>query len=194
MPRQDPNLDITEEEWKTILLGVPQRASVPNTPAPATPEPRALRTVAELAQLFPRQRTDIACRLCGSGLILKDGRRGLFYGCNKWSSTGCKGSCNSSPTGEPIGYAPVQLFRGQPGSPSPEVQRVQQEAQSKFNRIWMTGKMKRKEAYAWLSATLGVPNAQFVRLDIETCQRAIRAIDRELNPIDRFQMMDELEW
>ncbi len=49
------------------------------------------------------ERSDLVCPDCGAPLTLKLGKFGRFYGCSKWSETGCKGSHGASLTGAPLG-------------------------------------------------------------------------------------------
>jgi len=222
MPRQDHHLHLTEEEWKFLLDGI--------DPPPKPP----LRTLETLGREFPGQRRDIPCRVCGAKLILKDGKNGLFYGCETWKDTRCKGSCNANQeTAAPLvpthkakaselrndsiaEYQPVTLTMGitvpeapseldgwltEPTSrkkllkPKPDdLQNVQVELADQFNQLWVTGKMKRRDAYAWLAGALGLTRElNFGAFDMKTCQLAIKTVRRKLHPIDRFEIMDEFD-
>jgi len=201
MPRQDHHLHLTEEEWKFLLDGI--------DPPPKPP----LRTLETLGREFPGQRRDIPCRVCGAKLILKDGKNGLFYGCETWKDTRCKGSCNANqetaaplvPThkakasellNDPIAeYQPVPTSRKKLLKPKPDdLQNAQVELADQFNQLWVTGKMKRRDAYAWLAGALGLTRElNFGAFDMKTCQLAIKTVRRKLHPIDRFEIMDEFD-
>lgn len=68
----------------------------------------------ELETLFPDQRRDLICPDCGGKLVLKDGKFGIFYGCENWDTTGCTGAhgCykkNAEPYGIPANAETRQL-------------------------------------------------------------------------------------
>jgi ssDNA-binding Zn-finger/Zn-ribbon topoisomerase 1 len=48
------------------------------------------------------RRTDLECGDCGRLLVLKLGRYGRFYGCQKYPT--CKGTVHADENGEPLGY------------------------------------------------------------------------------------------
>lgn len=57
-------------------------------------------------------------------------------------------------------------------------------AKAAFNPIWQDGHMKRREAYAWLAAQLGIANVDECHIgwfDTETCNR-VAAICRAYDP------------
>lgn len=54
-----------------------------------------------LEQLFnhlleKKQQEKFLCPLCGSEMVLRKGKYGYFYGCNKWRKTGCQAAANSN--------------------------------------------------------------------------------------------------
>lgn len=46
----------------------------------------------------------LVCADCGSKLVLRIGRYGRFYGCEKYTETGCKGGISAFPDGRPKGW------------------------------------------------------------------------------------------
>lgn len=47
---------------------------------------------------------DLICADCGSKLVLRLGRYGRFYGCEKYQETGCKGGVSARHDGTPKGW------------------------------------------------------------------------------------------
>ena len=59
----------------------------------------------DLDRLFPRQRRNLRCQRCTGMLVLRDGKNGIFYGCENWRNTQCKGSLNcNQQTAELLGF------------------------------------------------------------------------------------------
>ncbi len=114
---------------------------------------------------------ELTCPECGAEMVLKQSRYGPFYGCIRWATTGCKGAHGAHPDGRPMG-TPATL----------ETRRARIEAHEAFDRLWKSGRMKRKQAYAWLSAAMGMPSEQahISRFDVAQCRRVVEAVEREL--------------
>lgn len=149
-----------------------------------------LRTEEELATQFPRQRKDLKCGDCGSPLVLKDGKFGIFYGCVMYRENGCRGSLNCHKvTSEPLGF-PVDSVTRQ----------LRKEAHALFDQLWQANArsqpgaamMRREEAYKWMAKHLGLSesDAHIAKLDAAGCRRLIATVDRYLNPPDRFGRQD----
>lgn len=49
---------------------------------------------------------------------------------------------------------------------------------SAFDRLWKSGRMKRKEAYAWMAQSLGIPleQAHIAMLTLDQCQQLWKAL------------------
>lgn len=52
-----------------------------------------------------------------------------------------------------------------------ELRQAKMDAHAAFDPLWKSGRMKRKEAYAWLAKQLGVERIHIGESDIETCHR-----------------------
>jgi len=144
-----------------------------------------VRSSEQLARDFPHQRTDLKCGDCGSPMVLRDGKFGIFYGCSKFTETGCKGAHNChKTTAEPLGIPADTATR-----------KLRKEAHDVFDAIWRENglaKMSRKESYKWLQANLGLSedDAHIAKLDQEGCKKLIKAVDRFLHPPTRFERED----
>ena len=158
-------------------------------------EPRAaflkggpkLRSESELTEQFPRQRRDLKCADCGSNLVLKDGKYGIFYGCVKFRDTGCKGAhnCNKT-TSEPLGF-PADT----------ETRKARREAHEVFDALWKSQKlnnMSRQAAYQWMQKNLKLAedDAHIAKLDKAGCEKLIAAVNRFLYPPTRFEREDPI--
>jgi len=179
-----PDLDLTEEEWAALLRASDETSPKKQEPKPSTGVPtQPLRTRYELDEQFPNQRRDLVCPECGSQMTLKDSRNGVFYGCVRWHETRCKGSHSAHrSTGLPMGIPATA-----------NTKKLRMDAHASFDQLWKTGRMKRPEAYAWLSKQLELPPAQthISMFDDEMCRKVIRVVEREFTPQSRFDLMDE---
>lgn len=176
MPRSrfnTSNFTLETEEDADIGLDDPVEVALSRTPR--------LRSEEELAVAFPNWRRDLQCPDCGNLLVLKDGKYGIFYGCVKWSETGCKGSHNCHKgTAEPLGV-PADA----------ETRLARKRAHDVFDTLWRDkglGRMSRKQAYEWLETKLGVFEGEYhiAQLDKAGCEKLIEAVNRFQNPPNRL--------
>jgi len=150
------------------------------------PAPR-LRSPEDLKAQFPFRRTNLKCPDCGAKLVLKDGKFGIFYGCEKYAETGCKGSHNCHKnTAEPLGI-PADS----------DTRKARREAHEVFDQLWRDqglGKMSRQAAYQWMQTHLKLSeeDAHIARLDRAGCERLIKAVNRFLHPPNRFERDDPI--
>ena len=105
------------------------------------------------------------CAECGSAMVLRDSRFGLFYGCAAYPT--CKATHGAhKATGEPLGI---------PADEPTKVERMA--AHALFDRLWQGGrahrKMNRYKAYGWMAAVMGLTRdeAHIGRFNAEQCQR-----------------------
>ena len=85
-----------------------------------------------------------ACPECGSDMILKNSRYGLFYGCVRYPD--CKATHGAhSNSGEPLGVPANE-----------ETKRWRIEAHNEFDKLWRKFGYKRKEAYILLQNIMGM--------------------------------------
>ena len=56
-----------------------------------------------------------------------------------------------------------------------ELRKAKNTAHAAFDPLWMTGKQKRKEAYAWLASQIGVDvkDCHIGMFDVEVCRRVV---------------------
>jgi len=118
------------------------------------------------------------CPDCPGTLTLRTDSAGrLAYLCTR---KGCRGRLGAhQESGEPLGTPADARTRG-----------LRKDAHEVFDRIWKTGKMKRKEAYAWLRKKLELdPDKGHISMfNAEQCKHLERAV-REDFP-DLFLELD----
>jgi ssDNA-binding Zn-finger/Zn-ribbon topoisomerase 1 len=124
------------------------------------------------------------CPNCGNLLVLKDGKYGIFYGCVKWSETGCKGAHNCNK----LTAAP----QGTPGDDKTRKARL--EAYAWFSRVWKEAFSNNyTNAHNWLRRELSLTEDQ-CRLglfDLPTCERVIRLSRLRLGDLTRFDRIED---
>lgn len=116
---------------------------------------------------------EVICPYCGCSTVLVDSSviygqdgYGYFYLCIICGAyVGCHGN-----TTEPLGYPANKELRD-----------ARRAAHSVFDRIWKTGKMRRRAAYAWLSEQLKIPaEATHISMfNLALCQKTIEICSRE---------------
>jgi len=156
-------------------------------PVKAFPPKSNLRTAEQLATQFPNQSRKLKCADCGSKLVLKDGKYGIFYGCVKFRETGCPGAhnCNKT-TAEPLGFPA-----------NSETRKLRREAHEVFDKLWQAHglkKISRQQAYEWMQKHLKLSeeDAHIAKLDKVGCEKLIQTVDRFLNPPTRFDREDPI--
>ncbi len=107
------------------------------------------------------------CPECiGGDLILRDSKYGLFYGCEHFPA--CRGKHGAhKETGEPF---------GKPADKETREWRIR--AHSSFDKLWKSGKVKRKKAYSILSELMGMKEgkAHIGSFNIEQCKKLIKKL------------------
>jgi ssDNA-binding Zn-finger/Zn-ribbon topoisomerase 1 len=139
------------------------------------------RTEEELNRDFPEQSRILKCADCQSPLVLREGRHGVFYGCEKYEETGCKGShsCRQKDA-KPYGI---------PGNA--ETRAARREVHDWFSKV--RGGNYSDETYFWLSKELKISqeDCQIGKFDLARCKDAIRAIQFKLGEYTRAQRILE---
>lgn len=128
---------------------------------------------------------DFQCPDCGAKLILKPSKYGVFYGCEMWQATGCKGSHSiHQDTGEPM---------GQPAGK--EVRAARTKAHHVFDQLWKGGPInwKRAACYTWMQEKLGLTpeQAHISSFTQEQCELLIQLVTHEFESRG-FKVLDEL--
>ena len=116
------------------------------------------------AEEAPLARSDLKCGECGAPMMLrKSPDTGLFYGCTRYPA--CNLTHSALSDGRP---------KGIPGS------RLDADARKRvyptFARLWETGHFSRDRAYSWMSAVVGLPNANIGMLNAEQCEALLTRI------------------
>lgn len=111
---------------------------------------------------------DLACPDCGAPMLLRNSRYGKFYGCSRFPA--CKAAHGAHPDGRPLGI---------PANAETKAWRMR--AHDAFDQLWKSGRMSRREAYAWLRTTMGLGKADchIGRFDIDQCQQVIAVCRQE---------------
>ena len=107
---------------------------------------------------------------CGGTLRRRESRHGLFYGCDKWPVTRCKGSIGCHPDGRPLGI-PADA----------ETRNMRQVAHVFFDRLWTRWPTSRKEAYELMQRRMGMTEELHIaNLQIPQLERLIDLVQTEL--------------
>lgn len=116
----------------------------------------------DLNELIERM---VVCIECGGNGSLCDGRsiyphrpdlfNKSFYRCSCGAYCGCHPG-TTKPLGHPCG---------------PDTRKARSAAHAAFDPLWKTGKMGRRQAYAWLAAVLGIPEKE-CHIGMMTAERA----------------------
>lgn len=102
---------------------------------------------------------------CGSRMVLKKGRFGLFYGCEAWPQ--CDGAAAAHEDGRPM---------SRPSNKETRAARVR--AHKVFDLLWKVDGWKRTEAYAWMAKAMDITKeeAHIGQLDRAQCERLIELV------------------
>lgn len=122
----------------------------------------------------------VLCGECGSPMVLRPSRYGLFYGCSTFPA--CRGTHGAHPDGSPLGT---------PTDAATKKERII--AHEYFDHLWRSGLLKRKRAYVWLCAAIGPTRpdgtSHISDMDMDECHRTIEAILTEfagwLDPMEK---------
>ena len=117
---------------------------------------------------------DVNCPYCGSeaklvgGLAIYPHRRDLAD-LKFWQCAPCDAyvGCHKDGNGYGDGTRPLGRLA------DAELRSAKKAAHAAFDSIWQGGKMKRGEAYAWLSKQLGIPaeRTHIGEMDVAECRR-----------------------
>lgn len=112
----------------------------------------------------PNARSDLVCGECGALMTLrKSPETGLFYGCSRYPA--CNLTHSALSDGRP---------KGIPGSRRDADARKR--VYEPFSRIWEIGHFSRERAYSWMSAVVGIPNANIGMLNADQCETLLARI------------------
>jgi hypothetical protein len=99
------------------------------------------------------------CPECGSAMLLRQSKFGLFYGCIEYPK--CKAAHGAHADGKPLG-TPA----------NPETKKARIRAHDAFDELWKGRHMSRSEAYTWMQRTMGLPEdeAHIGKFTIDQCE------------------------
>lgn len=120
---------------------------------------------------LPGLRNDLPCGECGTSMVLRLSKYGLFYGCPRFPQ--CRGTHCAHPDGAPIGI-PCNA----------ETKRARMAAHAAFDGMWKAWAERagncaaRNDAYAWLRLEMGLTKEQahIGRFDKEQCARVVELV------------------
>jgi hypothetical protein len=118
-------------------------------------------------------RLEKACPDCGSDMVLRPSRFGLFYGCARFPK--CRSAHGAHENGDPLGIPANK-----------ETKRLRILAHEIFDRLWNPewpdSHMMRSEAYAWMRAEMGLDETtgHIGRFDSEQCAWLIRLVTAKI--------------
>jgi ssDNA-binding Zn-finger/Zn-ribbon topoisomerase 1 len=115
----------------------------------------------------------LVCPDCGADMILKDGKYGKFYGCERYPACEAAHGAHQE-THKPLGI---------PADKKTRAMRIK--AHKKFDKLWKKIPEKhrsnrRKWAYHWLSQQMGMTKEEchIGRFSIEQCQHVIEICEK----------------
>ncbi len=124
---------------------------------------------------LPGERFDLKCPECGAMLRLKTSRNGVFYGCETWGTTGCKGSHGAHSDGSPLGVPADQATK-----------RARIQAHRAFDQLWKPdgGRkplMTRAEAYEWMRLAMKIARLQahISMFTQDQCTKLVRLVKQK---------------
>ena len=108
----------------------------------------------------------VICADCGSLMELRRSKYGKFYGCTRYPE--CRGAHGAHPDGKPLGI-PANL----------ETKQARMKAHAAFDRLWKSGRMKRKQAYRWMRDVMGMKphEAHIGKFSKEQCERLVERVE-----------------
>lgn len=122
-----------------------------------------------------KRRLEKACPDCGSDMVLRTSRFGLFYGCIRYPA--CDASHGAHEDGTPLGVPANK-----------ETRQARIDAHNTFDLLWKgatnTGRRAaRRDAYRWLRDKLGLSKDEchIGLFNVETCKKVITICEERLN-------------
>lgn len=119
-----------------------------------------------------KRRLEAACPDCGSDMVLRDSKYGLFYGCVRWPA--CDATHGAHADGTPLGVPANK-----------ETRRARMAAHDSFDQLWKEASKKgrksaRKNAYAWLREQLGLTKEEchIGKFDVAMCAKVVELCEK----------------
>ena len=116
-----------------------------------------------------------SCPECGSGMVLRDSWRGLFYGCERFPD--CRCAHGAHPDGRPLGIPADK-----------ETKKFRMKAHDWFDRLWRSERMTRKEAYMWMRETMFLTRSQahIGKFDKKQCMQLIACVQYDFPDLENW--------
>lgn len=113
------------------------------------------------------------CPECGSSMVLRNSKYGLFYGCTEYPK--CKATHGAHKNGEPLGT---------PADKPTKKARIR--AHDSFDQLWKDKHMDRGDAYVWMQEAMGLSSedAHIGKFTIDQCDRLELLVDEYLEEKD----------
>lgn len=114
---------------------------------------------------------ELLCPECGSNMVLRKSRFGLFYGCQEFEIEGCKGRISADKDG-----TPAEL----PSDQQTKTARII--AFECFEKLWKSGAMDKRTAFSWACDRMGRKRSNFniANFTIVECETFINKINRRI--------------
>ncbi len=116
---------------------------------------------------------DHPCPECGSAMVLRNSKYGLFYGCSTYPN--CKASHGAHKDGKPLGTPADKKTKG-----------ARIRAHDSFDQLWKGKHMSRSEAYVWMQEAMEMTEdeAHIGKFNEEQCDQLELKVDEYLEEQD----------
>lgn len=106
------------------------------------------------------------CPECGSAMVLRNSKFGLFYGCIEYPS--CRATHGAHKDGRPLGV---------PAKAETKQARIQ--AHAVFDQLWRRQHMSRGGAYRWMQRAMGLSKeeAHIGKFTMDQCEALVRLVN-----------------
>lgn len=116
---------------------------------------------------------DHPCPECGSGMVLRNSKFGLFYGCASFPK--CKATHGAHKDGKPLGVPADK-----------QTKRARIDAHEVFDQLWKGKHMSRSAAYEWMQEAMEMTEeeAHIGRFDADQCEDLVYKVEEYLEEHD----------
>lgn len=127
----------------------------------------------------------VTCDYCHRDAMLVTGNviyphRPDLYALKFWQCEPCDAyvGCHKAGKGQGDGTKPLGRLA------NAELRRAKSDAHAAFDPLWKSRRMKRREAYAWLAAQLGISvnNCHIGMFDVDGCRAVVAAVQAPGEP------------
>lgn len=117
---------------------------------------------------------DHPCPECGSTMVLRDSKYGLFYGCSNYPK--CKATHGAhKKTGKPLGLPADK-----------KTKKARMRAHDAFDQLWKDKHMSRSAAYQWMQEAMEMSEdeAHIGRFTEDQCDKLEVLVEEHLEELD----------